>query len=208
MLTEFDIYVAFRKAQSNALNRPFRLPKDWDKHFNDKMTPEQRESLRKMSRYLLTYWTNIDINRYFKYAFEVKKTFTYKDFFNEQFIKYYIHKDKNLKRNVDEFKKNSIDKAKWLKNYLTENNISSLKEYSNINCNYISLPIEHFLKGYINIHLLTYLIIKKYLKVSDENSIYLTDYMPLMRNIKQEIYENSLFFEQIDKKLMRQNINK
>ena len=201
MITEFDVYVAFRKAQSNSLNRPYRLPKDWDSHFNNKMTSYQREILRKMVRYLATHWTNIDINRYFKYGFELWKGFTYKHFFEEQLIKYYIHKDRILKMNINNFKKDTIEKCKWLKSYMVENNIKTLKEYGHNTNGLESVPVLHFIKSNINIYVLTYLMVKKYLILNDDNLLYLNDYLNNIRKTKFEIYDNMLFFEEIDKKL-------
>lgn len=69
MLDEQDIYICYKNIQSQILNKHYRHPKNWEKYFNEKLKPEQRETLRKMKRYLITTWSNIDLESYFKCRF-------------------------------------------------------------------------------------------------------------------------------------------
>ena len=69
-----DIYIAFRKAQSLAKNRGYRIPKDWDNHFNNKMKPTDRDNLQKITDYFNTKWQNINPQKYFEAGFDIYKT--------------------------------------------------------------------------------------------------------------------------------------
>ena len=59
MITEEHIYNAFRKAQSLALSRPYKLPKDFDAFFA-KMPENNKTILTLITRNFNTIWQNID----------------------------------------------------------------------------------------------------------------------------------------------------
>ena len=59
------IYRCFRKAQGDSKNRGFRMPKDFEKHFNEKMIEVNKKPLMKITGWFLTKWRNIDPYTYF-----------------------------------------------------------------------------------------------------------------------------------------------
>jgi hypothetical protein len=172
-VTEYDVYVIFRKCQAEFNNRPYRLPKDWDKHFN-KMSKQNREALEKSVRCFDTIWQNIDPERYFRYGFELfGKNFSYMKFFDKKLIEFYKTKDKVLKRKININKKSILKSAKFILNFMRYNNIrtekvSSIFQYCNLHDGNISIPISHYLSGNINREVIIWLSKKGYLRISEE----------------------------------------
>lgn len=202
-MNEFEIYVSFRKAQANALNRPFKLPKDWNNYFENKLKPEQRESLRKMSRYSNTTWINIDIDKYFKYGFELWKNFSYHQFFKLQLINYYKDKELNLRRVEKNIKKDFIESAKFVKLYNRENNIKSLKDYASLKDGFYPVIINHFVQGKISKYLVVYCLLKRYFVLDDAMQSYISRIMEEYRTIRNSLTKNLDFFEDVDYSLTR-----
>lgn len=100
MVSEFDVYCAFRKAQSLSKDKPYRLPKDWDK-FLEKMNKKNAEWLYKCMVYFNTTYSNIDIDEYMGCGFILWKGFTYKHFCDRKIIDLYIQRDKIRKRKLE-----------------------------------------------------------------------------------------------------------
>ena len=97
MITDFDVYKSFRKAQANANNRGYKIPRDFD-DFLEKMNSNNREWLQRTTIYFNTSYRNIDIDKYMECGFEIWKSFTYKNFLHEKIMVLYISKDKARKR--------------------------------------------------------------------------------------------------------------
>jgi hypothetical protein len=170
MLTEKDVYMTYRRVQGKAFNgRPRRAPKDWDNHFNNKMKPHDRESIRKMTRYLATAWSEIDLEKYFECGFELWKNFSYHQWFATQVINLYIQKSKNHKRVEVDIKRSLVDSGKFVKTYCKENEIDSLKAYASKRDGFHLLCVEHYLKDKISKWFLCFLIHKKYCVMMREN---------------------------------------
>ena len=100
MITEYDIYYAFRKAQSLANDRGFRIPKDWER-FKTKMNANNSQWLKEAKMYFNTTYSNVDLDRYMMCGFEIWKGFTYKHFTHKKVIDLYISKDKTAKRKME-----------------------------------------------------------------------------------------------------------
>lgn len=198
MLDEQDIYISFRTIQCDILNRKFNVPKNWDDFFNNKLKPEQREVLRKMVRYLATTWSNVDVDKYFKYGFELWKTFSYHQFFNTQLINYYIQKEKNKKIKNDNTKKALIESAKFVRKFIIDNKLLNLEEYCNIKNGFQSLAVKHYVEGNLSQHFIGYLIYIKYVDINEEK---LNDIYEKWDVIRNEIISILDFLNEINRKL-------
>uniref|UniRef100_A0A6M3ILC7 Uncharacterized protein n=1 Tax=viral metagenome TaxID=1070528 RepID=A0A6M3ILC7_9ZZZZ len=201
MITIFDIYVAFRKAQSNYINRPYRLPKDFDLFLEKRLNEKNKKALELITKYFNTKWFNIDIDRYFDYGFELfGKSFTYSRFFNGKLIQYYIDKDKNLKRDIDSNNKNIIRSIKfvneWLKN--KQYKTSPLLYYSLCKDGKTSIPILHYIKDNIDKMFLTFLINSKYLIIEEHEKMQIPYVMENYR----------LYVSMLDNKFIHKVLNK
>lgn len=197
MLDEQDIYICFRTVQGSVLNRPYRIPKDWNNHFENKMKPEQRETLRKMKRYLATTWSNVDLEKYFMCGFELYKGFSYHQFFNPQVINLYITKQKNLKRKCSNIKADFVESAKYVKKKMIELKINTLKEYCGLKNGFQYLAVEDYIKGKINQYFFGYLIYSGCLSrnVFDDDQI--QEIVQKWSNLRNEIIDNISFFKKV-----------
>ena len=95
MFTELDIYTEYRRAQALEYNRGYRIPKNFQKHLNFKMSSKNREALELATKYFNTKWKNIDPAKFFEAGFGVLKSFTYVQFFDPRVMRLYIQRDKN-----------------------------------------------------------------------------------------------------------------
>lgn len=198
MLDEQDIYICFRTVQSSKLNRPCRIPKDWNKHFETKFKPEQREALRKMKRYLATTWSNIDLEKYFACGFELYKTFSYHQFFYPQVLNLYIQKEKNVKRKTANIKAEFIKSAKYVKMMMLKENICSFKQYYSQRNGVKYVVVSDYIKNNVSSHFLSYLIYKGLISrdycFSDCQIQEVVQKWHLMRN---EVIDNIEFFDRV-----------
>lgn len=169
MYTEWDVYIAFRKAQSNFKNRPYKLPKDWESKFQS-FSKQNQDALTKAAQYFSTKWHNIDIDKFMKLGFELfEHKFTYTKFFDNRLLNYYINRDKNEKRNIQLSKQKIIESAKWIKEYMKQynGNGSLLLKYCNMHNNNQKVAVEHYLKGYIDGYFLAWLVHRGYLQLQE-----------------------------------------
>lgn len=179
MIEMFDVYVKFRQAQSRFLNRPYRLPKDFESFVKKRMSDANRKNLEKITQYFNTKWSNIEPERYFDYGFELfGKGFSYSRFLDSRLVKYYIDKDKNLKRESDNvaegLKKSIIFVKKWINNNCRNSKISPITIYCNKSDEKVRLPIRHYLKNDIHRLFLTWLIREGYFQPKDYEINYIT----------------------------------
>ena len=142
----YDIYESFRIEQANAKNRPYRLPKNFEEHLVNKMSKANRDSLLKATDYFNTKWRNINPDKFMEYGFELWKTFSYTMFFNEKLIKYYIQKDRNRKLQVKTSKADIVNSVKFVKKYMSDNGIPTLRAYCLKEENGTRLFVKHYIK--------------------------------------------------------------
>jgi hypothetical protein len=170
-----DIYISFRKAQSEALGRPYRLPKDFEYYFQTKLSPKNREALETAVQMFSTKWRNIDIDRYFTYGFELfGKNFTYVRMFDRRLFNLYVDRDKNEKRDIEGGKRKVIDSAKFIKEHLKTlpnyKQISDpLRKYCNLNDGLSKVAVNHYLTGKIDKLFLVWLIRRGFLPLTDQD---------------------------------------
>ena len=145
MIETWDVYVAFRKAQANFNNRPYRLPKDWVKHFTN-MSKANQEAMFLAAERFNTRWSNINMEKYLSVGFDlIGKGFTYTRFFDTRVMSLYMERDKMQKRNLVLNKAEIVKSGSFVVKYMEGRGF--LKEYARIRDNYHSVPIRHFIDG-------------------------------------------------------------
>jgi len=165
-----EIYFQFRKAQADFNNRGYRMPKDFELHFNTKFKEQNKKALIKITGWFLTKWQNINPYDYFICGFELYKSFTYMKFFDEKILLLYKTRDKNKKRNVKITKKKLIESACFVKKWMNENN-GTLYDYINSREGYQRIAIDHYLKDKIDASFLVFLIKKGMILTDNERSV-------------------------------------
>jgi len=171
VVSEFDVYCAFRRAQANANNRGYRIPKDWDS-FLVKMNKKNAEWLYKMMVHFNTSYSNIDIDEYMNCGFSLWKTFTYKHFCDQKIIDLYIQRDKIKKRKM-ETSKGEIDQtfhniSSYLKDKPRREGYGQLQNFCKFRDGEIKIIIYKYNRNEIDALTLTYCIYKRYVVLSDD----------------------------------------
>lgn len=124
-----DIYIYFRKVQAKYLNRPYRLPKDFEK-FLEKMNSKNRKNLEEVTRNFSTKWLNINPELYFQYGFELYgKNFSYIKFLNKELMNFYIDKVKRIQFKEEEIKENVLKSVKFIKSFMEKINVKTISKY-------------------------------------------------------------------------------
>lgn len=153
------IYYAFRKAQADHFGRGFRMPKNFEQHFEDKFKEQNKKKLIKITGWFLTKWQNIDPYQYFRCGFDLfDKRFSYMKFFNEKILLLYINKDKNNKREIKVTKQALVDSAYFVKRYMSNNGLSSLDDYIHETDGNRKVAVEHYLKNKIDASFFVFLL--------------------------------------------------
>jgi len=161
-----DIYIIFRKEQSLFFNRPYKLPKNWDK-FYEKLNINTKEILNKITNYFNTKWDSIDPNKYFSAGFELyNKSFTYQKFFDNRILKLYIQRDKIKKYETEASKKLLIENLNFILSYMKERSyrkdLSILSQYAKLREGFERICISHYRQNKISKFCLVYLLSRKY----------------------------------------------
>lgn len=166
-----SVYAAFRKAQADYHNRGYRLPKDFEKHFNTKFKEVNKKKLIKITGWFLTKWQNIDPYNYFKCGFELyEKNFTYAKFFKEKILLLYKTRDKNKKREVRITKKGLVDSAMFVKKWMSDNQ-ASLDDYIHAREGQQKLAVDHYLKDKIDASFFVYLMRRGMILTDNDRSV-------------------------------------
>lgn len=172
MITDWDIYVAFRKAQADFLSRPYRLPKNWEK-FKERMTDKNLDALDLATKKFNGTWHKIDPEKYFEAGFKLfGKKFTYIKFFEKKVMQKYISQDKMFKRDMTLSKKALVDSAKFVKRYMSTKDvnprISLVRQYTVLQEGSMNLPVYHYIQGKIDQFFLVWLMRRGLVKITDD----------------------------------------
>ena len=170
-ITIKDVYYAFRKAQAQKNNRGFRMPKDFDKHLETKMSEKNTDALILASKFFNTKWRNIDPYRFMECGFELFKSFTYTKFFDQRVLNFYKQRDKHIKRDALLSKEKMSESLKFIKGYIKENNIPSIGRYCMMKRGSVNIVIEHYLNNYVDKYFLIWLIKIGKIKLDDDNRV-------------------------------------
>lgn len=200
MYDEQYVYIVFRRAQANFHNRPYRLPKDWNKHFNERMSKKNREALTIATKYFNTKWRNIDMERFFATGFDLfGKGFTYVRFFDPKVMALYMERDKMHKRNLDLQKASFVKSAKFVKNKWGS---GRLKHYARTRIGYESVPIRDYVRGDIDQFFLAWLIREKYLILEDVDRVQIPYIVEKYREYLSKLDEMKDFVGKVKEKLL------
>lgn len=194
------IYGEFRRSQAVYNNRPFRLPKNFENHFNNRFKEQNRKALTKITGWFLTKWQNIDPYEYFLCGFELfKKNFTYVRFFDEKIILLYKTRDKNKKREINITKKTLIKSAYFVKKWIEKYN-KTFNEYITIRNGNQKIAVYHYLKNKIDASFFVFLLNKGMILTDNDRSM-----IPYIQtNYRKIIYELNLiedFIKKMEEKL-------
>ena len=199
MITDQDVYFAFRKAQSNTKDRGFRMPKNWDA-FLAKMNENNREWLQRGTIYFNTTYSNIDLDRYMECGFEIWKGFTYKNLLHEKVIQLYISKDKTKKRQTEVTEREIENSFNVISDYLRDKPLrpgyKQLQNFCKFRDGEVRICINMYVQGKIDIMTLTYCVNRGYINLTDDEralSPYLVqnyrDYCEALKDVKTFIKE-------------------
>jgi hypothetical protein len=191
MVTEYDVYYAFRRAQSLAKDRGFRMPKDWDS-FKLKMNPNNAQWLKEAAMYFTTTYSNVDLCKYMECGFEIWKGFTYKHFTDKKVIDLYIHKDKVTKWKLEVTQREIETTFNTIADYMLDKpwreGYTALQSFCKYRTGETRIIINTYVQGKIDIMTLAYCVYRKYIILTDDEralSPYLVQrYRELMENLQ------------------------
>lgn len=201
MILECDVYSDFRKAQAESKNRPYKLPKDWDSHFNNRMSKKNQEALVLATKYFNTKWNKIDVFRFMQCGFELLKTFSYTQFFDTRIISLYIQKDKHIKRDAKMTKEGVIDSLKFIKTYMKDNDILSISRYCMIEKENMRIVIRHYIDNKINKYFVVWLISMRVLNLTDDERAQVPYIIEQYRNILSKLKGSEDFLNKLKEML-------
>lgn len=189
MITEFDVYAAFRRAQADANGRGYRLPKDWTA-FQAKMTKQNAEWLYKAMVYFNTTYNNVNLDQYMACGFELWKGFTYKHFCDSRVIGLYIEKDKIKKRKM-ESSFDVIDRSfDYIVSYMSDKpkrpGYSQLQNFCKLRDGEVRTIINTYNRNEIDTMTMMYCLVKRFIIMSDDERVL----MPYISQRYRELQEN------------------
>lgn len=197
-------YYYYQKAKSDALNRGFRMPKDFNAYLEN-MNSANKEKLIKVSNNFLTKWSNIDQYRYFTCGFKLfNKTFSYIKFLDDRILNYYITLDKNKKREITNIKKDLIVSAKHVKKWVNDNS-KTLYDYIQTEDkeNGRKLAVTDYIKGYIDTSFFVWLLTKGLILTDTDRGYlpYADEFGETYRKILFEIRNMTNFMNALEEKV-------
>ncbi len=164
-----EIYNSFRRAQAQSNNRGFQMPKNFEKHLNNKMSEKNRDALTLATKWFNTKWSRVDPLRFMECGFELFKSFSYTKFFDRRVLNLYIQKDKHLKRDIELCKGKMRDSALFVKKYMTEHDIPSLSRYCMMKSGHVNIAINHYIGNHIDKYFIVWLMSIGFLHLDDDN---------------------------------------
>lgn len=193
-----ETYRAFRKAQAFHFSRGYRMPKDFEVHF-EKMSEVHKRALIKATQWFATKWSNINPYEYFLCGFELYKTFSYHMFFKKNIIKLYIEKDKNGKRKVETTKQGLIKSAMFVKEWMKENG-KTFNEYMRERDGNQRVVIDHYLKNKIDSAFMVFMI-RKGMMMDDQDRSYIPYIQERYRKINFALNDLKDFLVKLEEKI-------
>ena len=170
MIETEQIYYYSRKAQAESKNRGFKMPKDFDKHLNNRMSVANRDALNLATKWFNTKWRNIEPYGFFQCGFELWKNFTYTKIFDVKVLNLYKAKDKNKKRELGDAKEGLIKSVKFVKTYIRGHATNkSVALYLHSSNSGVSLLIEHYLHNKVDKFFVVWLIRMGMFRMTDED---------------------------------------
>lgn len=194
------IYLQFRKAQADYNNRGYRMPKNFENHFNNKFKEPNKKALIKITGWFITKWINIDPYKYFMCGFELyKKNFTYTKFFKEKILLLYKTRDKNEKREVRITKEGMVKSATFVKKWMKDNKLT-LEEYLHETNGNQKVAVDHYLKNNIDASFFVFLIQKGMILTDNERAV-IPYVQENFRKIKFGLIDIEPFIKKLEERL-------
>lgn len=165
MIDNYDLYCRFKQAESVVKKKKYKKPDE--KVLEKRVSADNKWYVEQIRIRFLTVWQNIDPYTYFYIGFKTKKSFTFKNFFDRNVLERYIAYDKSKKRKDLPDKRSIIKSFEFIKN---SHNIS-LKEYCSITSNGTPIIFLDYIKNNIDIFLVIYCILYKYIVVTEDIEI-------------------------------------
>lgn len=195
------LYTIFRYKHGAYISRPRKLPKDITKHINEKMNSVQSDNLKTAAIFFDSKWINIDPNEYINCGFDVLgKKFSFHNFFDPRIMRLYIMRDKNKKRELETSKQDLINSAKFILEYIKENNISFLT-YINKKIGHRRIIIEHYISNKICPLFFCFLLYNNKIELTEEENAILPYISVQYRNATVLIKKIDDFLMKIEDKL-------
>lgn len=194
MITELDVYAAFKRAQAEAKGTGgYRMPKDWKKHQETKFNKFTNDCLYKMMMHFNTTYSNVDMDKYMACGFELWKSFGYKHFCDPKIINLYMQYDKQEKRRMLASKDQIDSTFEFLKHEMMtkprREGYGQLQNYCKFRDGEVRIIINTYMKGKIDAMTLIYCIFKRYLSLTDDERAltpYIADrYRSLCENMQE-----------------------
>lgn len=202
MMDAENVYYFFRKAQAESKGRGFRLPKDFETHLKNRFTDKNREALLLVTDFFNTKWENVDPLRYFQCGFELLKTFSYTKFFDPRVMRLYIQKDKNIKREMSNCKKEITESVVFVKKYMKRNNIIMFSDYiMKSSKDNRKIVIKHYLDNKVSKFFIVWMMKRGKLSISDNDRAFMPYISDQYREIRVKLDEIGPFLRKVERKL-------
>ena len=163
MIDVYDVYKYYKKAESKYKNKPYKI-KDMERVFN-KLNDDNKETIQTLSDYFNTKWFNVNPELYFLAGFKTWKSFNWTMTLRPDVMKKYIANDKTRKRSKKYDIKESIE---WIKE-----KYGSVKKYCDLKDGNVSQPIIDYMRSKMPGILVSYLINKKILTLTEQDNSYI-----------------------------------
>ena len=196
-----NVYYFFRKAQSESKGRGFRMPKDFESHLQNKFSKKNREALLLVTGFFSTKWENVDPYRYFQCGFELLKTFSYVNFFDLRIMRLYVQKDKNIKRESSNCKKEITQSIVFVNNYMRKNKIIMFSDYVNKTEENRKVIIKHYLANRVSKFFIVWIMVLGKLSLSDSDLAFMPYISDQYREIRVKLDEISPFLRKLKGRL-------
>jgi hypothetical protein len=193
--------MAYQTAKANHKKTGFRKPKDWIKHFSEKLPVKTQDTLTRTAKYFTTVWGDIDIVKYFECGFDLFDKFSYHNFFDKKIMLLYIQRDKIKKNEYIDMKKALVNSCKYVKKYLMEKSVSNdLKSYCLLIEDNRPVIIGHYLKNHVDGYFLTWMIAEKLFQPYE--FVCLTPFLTKnYRDFFQKLNDERVFLEKLKEKM-------
>ena len=170
MYGKYDIFIAYKESKSRVTGKGYRVPKDWDKYWDEKLSIGEKQNITNLSNYLISIWQNIDLDAYMDAGFKTYKTFDFKKLLCPKVIDTYIRRDKTKKRDIVLNGDILLENMEYVRSLIDiEDNSDMIREY----CKDKNRVLDDYMNNRIDGGFLFWLIYDRYLHINelDKNMI-------------------------------------
>jgi predicted RNA-binding protein len=116
-------------------------------------------------------------------------------------MRFYVQRDKNMKREMDVNKRAIVDSVKFIKKYMKENNIHMLRDYLNTQNGHRKIIVDHYVHGDIDKYFLVWLVKVGKLVLTDDDRACMTYIVHQYREIGDKLQEINGFMRKVGQML-------